>query len=253
VVNDFIPVDTTSANITITLPSAPVNYSLVGVKQVIQGGTNTVTITTGGSDVYNKSGGGTSLTLSLLNQGVLLEYVSGIWYIISDDLPLAALDNRYLPDGIISGLALSISGSNVLAAAGSWRIGGIIYSTSSSTTLALDAQDATLSRYDMVYADSSGLHIISGALSATPVFPAAPDNTIDIGTVLITPTSVTTAPPPTTGYVKTTTNQTIGGIKTFNSSPVVPTAVNTNQATNLGQVRTLAAYKPSYNFYQSTL
>lgn len=39
--------------------------------------------------------------------------------------------------------------------------------------------------------------------------------------------------------VKLTGNQTIAGIKTFSSSPVVPTAVNPDQAVNLGQVESL--------------
>jgi hypothetical protein len=99
VVDDFVPVDTTSGNVTITLPATPADKALVGVKQVIRGGTNTVSVVCGGSDVFNKTGGGTSLTLTLLNQGALLQYKAsaGIWYILSDDLSLAQLDNRYAP------------------------------------------------------------------------------------------------------------------------------------------------------------
>lgn len=94
-VNDFVPTNTTSGTVPLTLPTAPANYSLVGVKMVIQGSTNTTTITTGGSDVFNKTGGVTVAALSLLNQAVLLEYNSGIWYVLSDDLPLGQLDLRY--------------------------------------------------------------------------------------------------------------------------------------------------------------
>jgi lysophospholipase L1-like esterase len=62
-------------------------------------GANTTTIACGGSDVFNKAGGGTTLTLSLLNQGVLLQYKasSGIWYATADDLSLPQLDLRYIP------------------------------------------------------------------------------------------------------------------------------------------------------------
>jgi hypothetical protein len=94
---DYVPVDTTGGNVTVTLPTAPPNLTLVGVKQVVQGGANTVTITCGGSAVFNKAGGGTSLTLALLNQGALLQYAAtpGIWYVLADDLALSALDTRY--------------------------------------------------------------------------------------------------------------------------------------------------------------
>jgi hypothetical protein len=98
VANDLIPVDTTSAGVTINLPSAPTNNTLVAVKMIIQGSTNTVTINRGGSDVFEKAGGGTSTTLTLLNQAKIFQYnsSSGIWYTIADDLSLATLDTRYL-------------------------------------------------------------------------------------------------------------------------------------------------------------
>lgn len=98
---DFVPVDTTSGSVTITLPAAPANLSTIAVKQVVQGYTanvpNTVTVARGGSDVFNRAGGATSLTLSLLNQAVFLQYKasSAIWYVVSDDLPLSQLDSRY--------------------------------------------------------------------------------------------------------------------------------------------------------------
>ncbi|HXH26668.1 MAG TPA: hypothetical protein VNG90_02145 [Candidatus Acidoferrum sp.] len=95
--SDLVPVDTTSGPITITLPTAPADKTEVAIKHIIQGGTNAVTIAAGGSDVFNKASGSTSLTLSLLNQAVILEYkASGaIWYVLSDDLPLSGLDQRY--------------------------------------------------------------------------------------------------------------------------------------------------------------
>jgi len=96
---DFVPVDTTAGNVTITLPTAPADKTRIGVKMITQGSTNTVTIATGGSDVFNKTSGTSTYTLKLLNQGVLLQYASGspgIWYIQADDLALAQLDGRYL-------------------------------------------------------------------------------------------------------------------------------------------------------------
>jgi hypothetical protein len=94
---DFVPCDTTSAGFTVTLPTAPADKSQVAVKMVIQASTNVVTVACGGSDVFNKSGGPTTGTLSLVNQGLLVQYkASGaIWYVVSDDLPLGQLDLRY--------------------------------------------------------------------------------------------------------------------------------------------------------------
>lgn len=91
--NHFYPCDTTSNSITCTLPASPADKDLVTVKMVIQGGTNNVSIVCAGSQVFNKTGGGTTLTLSLLNQGTSLQYSSLLvgWYVLNDDLPLSKL------------------------------------------------------------------------------------------------------------------------------------------------------------------
>lgn len=96
-VNDFVPCDNTSGSFTVTLPTAPADKSLVAVKMVTQSGTNTITITAAGSDVFNVAGGSTSLTLNYNKQGILLQYKSSsaIWYVLDNDLPLAGLDLRY--------------------------------------------------------------------------------------------------------------------------------------------------------------
>ena len=96
-VGDLVPVDTTSGNLTITLPTVPADRSRVAVKHVVQGGTNTVTLAAGGSDVFNASGGSTTKTLTLVNQAIQVEYAASpaIWYVIADDLPLSGLDSRY--------------------------------------------------------------------------------------------------------------------------------------------------------------
>ncbi len=95
--NQIVPCDTTSGAFTVTLPTAPAADTVVVIKMVTQSGTNAVTYACGGSDVFNKTSGATSGTLTLLNQGVLLQYNgSGIWTVLSDDLPLSQLDLRYL-------------------------------------------------------------------------------------------------------------------------------------------------------------
>ena len=94
---DFIPCDTTSNAITITLPTTPNDKTRVGVKIVTLGGTNAVTIACGGSDVFDKTGGSTSATLSLSGQSKVWQYKhsTGIWYDIAGDLPLAQTDALY--------------------------------------------------------------------------------------------------------------------------------------------------------------
>jgi hypothetical protein len=94
---DFVPVDASSGTVVITLPTTPADKSRIEVKLINTSGSNTVTINTGGSDVFNKTSGSTSATLSLLNQAAMLQYTAstGIWYVQSDDLPLTQLDSRY--------------------------------------------------------------------------------------------------------------------------------------------------------------
>lgn len=114
-VSDFIPVNTTSGNITITLPSGPADKSVIAVKHIIQGGTNTVTIAAAGSDVFNKTSGSTTLTLTLVNQGVQLQYsaFSAVWYVFSDDIPLAGLDSRYVPQSLTANTTILNNGHSL--------------------------------------------------------------------------------------------------------------------------------------------
>ena len=116
--NQLVPCSTASGSLTVTLPDAPAAGTIMGVKMVILGTGNTVTIAAAGSDVFNKSGGSTSETLSLVNQGLLLQYQSGIWLVVSDDLPLADLDARYVaisaaPWVTVSPIGLTTSGVTV--------------------------------------------------------------------------------------------------------------------------------------------
>ena len=122
----FVPCNTTGGSFTVTLPTAPPNGTLLAVKQIIQGGTNTVTVQAGGADVFNKAGGSTTQTLTLTNQGVSLQYSATpkIWYVLSDDLPLSQTDARYLNVSILQALPTGIlkdttgTGALSIAAAG---------------------------------------------------------------------------------------------------------------------------------------
>lgn len=85
--NDLVPVDVSSGSVTITLPTAPANRTLIAVKLITVSGANTCTVAAGGSDVFNKAAGSTTLTLNATNQSVSLEYDSGtsIWTVIGSD------------------------------------------------------------------------------------------------------------------------------------------------------------------------
>lgn len=97
VAGDLVPVDLTSGSVTITLPTAPADKTRVAVKVVALTGTYTCTIARGGSDVFNKAAGATSLTLSTNFQAVNLQYQAstGIWFVVGDNLALGQLDARY--------------------------------------------------------------------------------------------------------------------------------------------------------------
>jgi hypothetical protein len=96
--NEIISTNATAGIVPILLPNAPRNGTIVCVKMIATASSNTTTITCQGADVFNKTGGGTSLTLQLLNQGAILVYdsVGQIWTVMSDDLSLSQLDLRYM-------------------------------------------------------------------------------------------------------------------------------------------------------------
>ena len=101
------------------------------------------------------------------------------------------------PDGIITGLSVSVSGLSVSVTAGQWRIAGIVYQTTSTTSLTLSTADPTDNRIDLIYADNTNtVSALAGTASANPVKPSLPSNSIEVGFALVTPSgsSVTSAP-----------------------------------------------------------
>jgi hypothetical protein len=104
---DLVLVDASSGSVTITAPAGAADGDAFAVKVTAISGTNTVTVNRSGTtDTFNAAGS-TSLTLRLLNQGVIAQYkaTGGIWWVIADDLPLSQLDSRYaqLGSGGIAG------------------------------------------------------------------------------------------------------------------------------------------------------
>lgn len=87
---DFVPVDASGGSVTIALPARPVDQTQVGAKVIGITEPNVVTISCGGSDVFDRSGGPSSLRLASLDQGVLLQYQAStaLWYVFAADLRL---------------------------------------------------------------------------------------------------------------------------------------------------------------------
>lgn len=94
---DYIPVNSSSGTITVTLPTAPADGTQVAVKLVA--GANSCIVSRGGStDVFNVAAGPSTLTLSTAGIGVTLRYSAstGIWYSL-DSTPLSAMSGAYAP------------------------------------------------------------------------------------------------------------------------------------------------------------
>lgn len=84
----LVPVDTSSGNVTVTLPDSTGIYdqAIVAVKMIGQASSHTVTIATAGSDVLNKTGGPTSVALTALNQVMFFHCDEGsaVWTVIAE-------------------------------------------------------------------------------------------------------------------------------------------------------------------------
>jgi len=93
---DFVGVDTTSAAQVTTLPSAPADKTVIGVK-LLKSATppNFVTVAAGGSDTFNDDASVTQ-TLKLVNQSAIYQYEASAtaWIRQSGDLPMSGLDAR---------------------------------------------------------------------------------------------------------------------------------------------------------------
>lgn len=106
------------------------------------------------------------------------------------------------PDGIITGLTLSISGLNVSVAAGQWRITNTVHQITSATNITLAVADPVNNRIDLIYADDTdAIAAISGTASSNPVKPSLPSNSIEVGFALVTPSGTSTTAAPGADYV----------------------------------------------------
>lgn len=98
--NEYVLVDTTSGNITVTLPQAPPNGTKVGIRMVLQGGSNTITAVSQSGDFIGRPGfsNTTNPAAVIINTGTVYEYYSAstVWIVNSTAATINVLDTRYL-------------------------------------------------------------------------------------------------------------------------------------------------------------
>lgn len=148
---DFVPCDSTSAGFTVTLPNAPADMTIIGVKHAIQGGSNAITVACSGTDHLNRTTGPTSTSLSSLGRGSIFQYQAstGIWYVVARDI------GAVLASDISSGqvaLAQGGTASDLSATGGSKN-----FLKQSSTGAAITV--GTIAGSDLSAVGSSGLVI----------------------------------------------------------------------------------------------
>ena len=119
------------------------------------------------------------------------------------------------PDGIITGLSLSVTGLAVNVAQGTWRIANMVYHTSTAKALTLAAADPFDNRIDLICADNTNtVSAVTGTASANPVKPSLPANAIEIGFALVTPAGSSATGAPVADYVTRTDFNNVTGDKT---------------------------------------
>ena len=102
---ELTPVDLSSGAVTLKLSNAPVDETICGYKVVKlpTSGSNSLTVQTQGSDVFEIAAGSTSGTTPVPILGQTKQYMyknsSAIWYACASDNPLGQLDQRYYHTG----------------------------------------------------------------------------------------------------------------------------------------------------------
>ena len=181
-VGQLVPVDATSAAVTVTLPTAPADQSQVVVKKV-DSGANAVTVSAGTGDKFNSTSDGTSLTLSLQYQTAELLYSASqhVWYVMSTDAPLAVTDTRYVQTA-------NVSATPAASAVAAWDA-----SKNFSANALLPAQSSTVT--------AAATTTLTIASAQTQIFTGTSTQTVAL------PTAGVSA-----GYSYTVVNQSTGAV-----------------------------------------
>lgn len=119
------------------------------------------------------------------------------------------------PDGILTGLTLSITGLAVSVTTGTWRIANVVHQTITTSNLALNTADSVDNRIDVIYADNTNtIFVLTGTVSPNPVKPSLPSNSVEIGFALVTPTGSSITGAPGANYVTQANFTNVVGNKT---------------------------------------
>lgn len=94
IAGDLVLADAAAGGFTVTLPPSPPDHTMVWVKK-LDGTTNSVIVQRRGTDVFNSPGGSSTLQLLIPGQSAAVQYSSGIWHVLANGTPVAALDSRY--------------------------------------------------------------------------------------------------------------------------------------------------------------
>lgn len=148
--NEYVPFDASAATRIATLPNAPVDGTLIGIKVVAISGAFVVTINTQGTDVINVAGGVVTANLTVLNQSVVYKYKAsvGIWYAIHSTVTKSYVDSQDALKANLAGAAFTgavtatnLSGTNTGDETAA-RIAVINHGASSKSNL-VDADETT--------------------------------------------------------------------------------------------------------------
>jgi hypothetical protein len=140
VAGNLCPVDTTSGAITGALPTAPADGTVCAFKTIIQGGTNGMTVTAGGSDVINLAGV-TSITYPYVMQERWYQYqasTSTWWTIAADDGTRNTGD--YVSSSVASTTTSLTTGTyasptSISLPAGDWDLSGTVSFNATTATI----------------------------------------------------------------------------------------------------------------------
>jgi len=234
-VGDYVVCNTNAVGaFTVTLPTAPADKSRIAVALVIQAATNAVTIAAGGTDVFRRAGGPTTLTLSLVNQRVDLTYTTStaIWN-VTDSLELVSIDARYVNDSTFTN-----KGDIVVATAASTlsRLGV----GTDTQVLTADSTQATGTKWATPVTAPTGAASgdLTGSYPGPTLAAAGPGATGPLGTA----TAVSTVTIDAKGRVTGLTSTTIA----------IPESAVTNLTTDLAAKQALATLTTKGDLYVAT-